>query len=116
MEAYRLKIYVGMYAASLGSLDAIVFTAGAGECDPVLRKSIITGSEQFGIKIDREKNLAAVNKKEALISTDDSRVKIFVIPTNEEIVFIEDVVAILEGRYRTGADFKYSFESEDYVP
>lgn len=116
MEAYRLKTFIGAYAAAIGSLDAVVFTAGAGESDPTLRERVIDGLEQFGVRLDKNRNLAAVNKKEELISADDSSVKIFVIPTNEEIVFIEDVVAILEGRYKAGADYKYSFESEDYAP
>ncbi len=115
MEAYRLKKYIGSYIASIGNVDAIVFTAGAGEMDTNLRERVLTGLETLGIKLDKEKNKAAkVRCKESLISTEDSKIKIFVIPTNEEIVFIEDVVAILEGRYDVHTNFTYSFQDKNY--
>jgi len=115
IESYKLRKYVGAYLAALGKVDALVFTAGAGELNWKLREKVLAGLEGLGIKIDRKKNEAAISRdKESLISADDSALKVFVIPTDEEIVFIEDVVAILEGRYETHTHFTYSFEDPKY--
>lgn len=115
IEAYRLRKYIGAYLAALGRTDAIVFTAGAGEKNWKLRQGVLEGMETLGIKLDRKSNQAAQSpEKESLISARDSKVKVFVIPTDEEIVFIEDVVAILEGRYETHTHFEYSFEDPKY--
>ncbi|MCX5749687.1 MAG: acetate kinase [Candidatus Saganbacteria bacterium] len=115
MEAYRLKKIIGSYIASIGQVDAIVFTAGAGEMDANLRARTLAGLESLGIKFDPVKNgNAKTHGVESVISADDSKIKIFVIPTNEEQVFIEDVVAIIEGRYDIHTKFTYSFQSEDY--
>jgi acetate kinase len=115
MEAYRLKKFIGSYLASIGDTDAIVFTAGAGEMDTNLRQRVLDGLEPLGIKVDKEKNSNAKTRdRESVISTPDSKIKILVIPTNEELVFIEDVVAILEGRYDVHTNFTYSFQSKDY--
>lgn len=115
IEAYRLKKYIGTYLAALGRVDAVVFTAGAGELNPKLRHDVLTGLENLGIKLDVSVNEKTRSReKETLISTADSPVKVYVIPTDEEIVFIEDVVAILEGRYETHTHFKYSFEDPKY--
>lgn len=115
IETYRLKKYIGAYLAGLGSVDAIVFTAGAGEMNWKLRERVLEGMEGLGIKLDKKKNeKAQSHEKESLISTNDSPIKVFVIPTDEEIVFIEDVVAILEGRYETHTHFTYSFEDPKY--
>ncbi len=107
IESYRLKKLIGEYYAVLGGLDAVIFTAGVGENSSIARKMVCDGLEHFGIYIDNEKNEKA--NSEADISTDLSPVKIFLIPTNEELVIIEDVKAILEGTY-SSPDFKYSFE------
>ena len=115
MEAYRLKKYIGAYSAALGKVDAIVFTAGAGELNWQLREKVLTGLEDLGVKFDAIKNKAAVFRdRETDISADGSAVKVLVIPTDEEIVFIEDVVAILEGRYDIHTRFRYSFEDANY--
>lgn len=114
IEAYRLRKYIGSYLAALGHVDAIVFTAGAGEKNTALRNRVVAGLDQLGIRLDQAKNDAAQGQGERLISSDDSVIKVFVVPTDEEIVFIEDVVAILEGRYQTHTHFKYSFEEADY--
>lgn len=115
IESYRLKKYVGAYLAALGKVDAVVFTAGAGEMNWKLRERVLEGIEGLGIKLDKKRNEAAVShEKESEISAEDSPVKVFVIPTDEEIVFIEDVVAILEGRYETHTHFTYSFEDPKY--
>jgi acetate kinase len=115
IETYRLRKYIGAYLSALGKVDAIVFTAGAGELNWELRQGVLQGMEHLGIKFDADKNqMACSREKESLISREDSPIKIFVIPTDEEIVFIEDVVAILEGRYETHTHFKYSFEDPKY--
>lgn len=85
MEVYcrRIKGYVGNYYAQLGTLDAITFTAGVGENDTVVREQSLAGLAELGIEIDLERN--AVRSREArLISTDTSRVQVWVVPTNEE--------------------------------
>lgn len=80
---YRIKKYIGTYTAVLGKLDAIVFTGGIGENNPVLRADVCDGQMQIGIEIDAERNQAK-SSDERLISTDASRVKVYVIPTDEE--------------------------------
>jgi acetate kinase len=115
IETYRLKKYIGAYLAALGKVDAIVFTAGAGEMNWKLRQRVLEDMENLGLKLDKNKNEKAQSReKEFLISTEDSPIKVFVIPTDEEIVFVEDVVAILEGRYETHTHFTYSFEEPKY--
>jgi len=93
--AYRAKKYIGAYYAILGGLDGLVFTAGIGENSPYIRKSICSGLEHLGILIDDERN--TVRRKEALISRDDSRVQVMVIPTNEELVIARDTWRIARG-------------------
>jgi acetate kinase len=110
VEAYRLKKYIGMYMAVLGRTDAIVFTAGVGENAGAIRQLALEGLENLGIIIDKEKNLSTFSKHgETEISTKDSKVKVFVIPTNEELVFVEDVVAILNGTYKEHMQHDYTF-------
>jgi acetate kinase len=110
IEAYRLKKYIGSYYAVLGRVDAIVFTAGVGENAGIIRQKALEGLEELGIKIDKEKNLKTFSKSgETEISTPDSKVKVFVIPTNEELVFVEDVVAILQNSYSDHTEYPYSF-------
>ena len=116
IEAYRIKKYIGAYYAALGRLDAIVFTAGVGEMSPEIRGKSLENMESLGVKLDRERNEAArTRNKELVISADDSRVKVLVIPTDEEYVFTADVVAILENRYDVHTNFEYSFQRPDYV-
>ena len=75
----------------------------------------MAGLDNLGIKFDAGKNKSAVSRdRETDISADDSPVKVLVIPTDEEIVFIEDVIAVIEGRYTTHTHFKYSFEDPKY--
>ena len=115
IEVYRLKKYIGAYLAALGKIDAMVFTAGAGELNWKLREAVLKDLAGLGLVLDPKKNAAAVSReRESLISADDSPIKIYVIPTDEELVFIEDVVAILEGRYETHTHFTYSFENPKY--
>ncbi|MBC7331929.1 MAG: acetate kinase [Synergistetes bacterium] len=116
IEAYRLRKYIGAYSFALGSVDAIVFTAGVGEMSPEVREKALEGLDFFGIKVDSKRNAVAKSRNaETFIHDDSSKVKIFVIPTDEELVFVEDVVAILEGRYDIHTNFKYSFEDPNFV-
>ena len=115
MEAYRLKKYIGAYAAVLGRLDALIFTAGVGEMSDLIRSKVLEGLSILGIKYDPEKNrLAKTRNAESDISSPDSKVKIFIIPTDEELVFVEDVVSLLEGSYDIHTNFKYSFQDSNY--
>ncbi|GAB4184178.1 MAG: acetate kinase [Geothermobacteraceae bacterium] len=115
IEGYRLKKYIGSYCAALGRLDAVVFTAGVGEMGWKIREKALEDLEHIGIKLDREVNRNTMTrKKETMISTADSPVKVFVIPTDEELVFTEDVVAILEETYTDHMNFKYSFSSPEF--
>jgi acetate kinase len=116
MEAYRLKKYIGSYMAVIGRLDAVVFTAGVGEMGWPIRERAIEGLEHLGIYLDKERNKGAMTRKrESLITTDDSPVKVYVIPTDEELVFTEDVAAILAGTYTDHMNFQYTFSSPDFV-
>lgn len=102
MEAHNVKKYIGAFMAELGRVDAIVFTAGVGENDDYLREKFCSGLENLGIKLDKAKNAAALARKgvdRAVISTDDSKVKIFMIATNEELVIVEDTLAIMNNTY-----------------
>lgn len=91
---YRVKKYIGAYAAVMGGVDAIVFTGGIGENSPDVRKKTCEGLEFLGIKIDEEKNNSS--EKEKIITTDDSKVKVLVIPTNEELVIALDTAEIVK--------------------
>ncbi|MDD2335861.1 MAG: propionate kinase, partial [Geobacteraceae bacterium] len=109
-----LKKSIGGYMAILGRLDAVVFTAGVGERGWQIREKALEGLGHMGIFLDKERNREAVKGSECLISTDDSPVKVFVIPTDEELVFTEDVAAILNGSYSDHMDFEYSFARADF--
>jgi acetate kinase len=116
MECYRLRKYIGAYIAVLGQVDAIVFTAGVGEMSPVIREKTLAGLENLGIKLDPVRNaLSHTRDAETLISADDSPIKVFVIPTDEELVMTEDTVALMEGTYKPHMAFEYSFAASDYV-
>jgi len=116
MECYRIKKYIGAYTAAIGKVDAIVFTAGVGEFSPVIREKVCAGLEHLGVKIDPAKNaMARTRNAETCISADDSAVKIFVIPTDEELVMTEDAYALMAGTYDVHTNFTYSFQSHDYV-
>ena len=116
MECHRLKKYIGAYSALLGKVDALVFTAGVGEMAPHIRLGSAKGLDNIGIKLDLEKNrLAQCRNAELAINTDDSPVKIFVIPTDEELVMTEDAYALVHGTYDVHINFTYSFQHKDYV-
>jgi acetate kinase len=117
LECHRLKKYIAGYAALLGGrVDAIVFTAGVGEMGGHIRKGSCIGLEVIGAKLDEHKNeVCHCRNGEFEISTDDSKVKILVIPTDEELVITEDAYALMEGTYDVHTNFHYTFESKDYV-
>ena len=91
--AYEVRKYIGSYAAALGGLDCLVFTAGVGENSGEMRARICQNLEYLGVKIDPEKN--NIRGKEAIISTDDSKVTVWVIPTNEELMIAQDTAALV---------------------
>ena len=116
MECHRLKKYIGAYAAMLGRVDAVVYTAGVGEMALHIREGATKGLENIGIKLDLEKNrIATCRNAELEISTDDSPTKIFVIPTDEELVMTEDAYALMNGTYDVHMNFTYSFQHKEYV-
>ena len=91
MYVDRIQKFIGQYLAVLNGADALVFTAGIGENSVPVREAILSGLTWFGIEVDPEKNVFGV---EGEISTPHSRVKVFVIPTDEELVIARDVEAL----------------------
>ncbi len=91
--SYRVKKYIGAYAAVLGSLDAVVFTGGIGENAPTVRKNILSGLQSLGITLDTGKNEESSNK-ERVITSDDSKVQVFVIPADEEACIARDTYEV----------------------
>ncbi|HOC52896.1 MAG TPA: acetate kinase [Caldisericia bacterium] len=116
IETYRLKKYIGAYYFALEHVDAIIFTAGVGEMSSVIRGRTLDGLEEVGIVYDKRKNeISKTRNAETEITGEGSKVRIFVIPTDEELVFVEDTVALLEGKYDIHTNFRYSFEEPDYL-
>ncbi|MBP3227309.1 MAG: acetate kinase [Bacteroidaceae bacterium] len=94
MYNYRIKKYIGSYAAAMGGVDIVVFTAGVGEHQWDVREAACTDMEFLGIRLDVEKN-RSVNGEEAVISTPDSPVTVCVIPTDEELLIARDTLALV---------------------
>ena len=92
MFCYQVKRYIGAYAAAMGGVDAIVFTAGVGENDIHTRQQVCEGLEFLGVKLDAERN--NVRGKATEISAADSKVKVFLIPTNEELAIAQDTLRL----------------------
>jgi acetate kinase len=116
MEVYRLKKYIGSYAAALGRVDALVFTAGVGEMAPLIRTKVLEGLDNLGIVTTPDKSMnSRTRNAETDITGEGSKTKVFVIPTDEELVMTEDAVALVEGTYDVHTKFTYSFQSKDYV-
>ena len=90
--AYEVRKYVGAYAAAMGGVDAVIFTAGVGENDKVIRAMACEGLEFMGLKLDEAAN--DVRGKETVISAADSKVKVLLIPTNEELMIAIDTAAL----------------------
>jgi acetate kinase len=95
MYHYRIKKYIGAYAAALGGLDMIIFAGGIGENGPETRKAICANLDYLGVTIDPAKN-DNLRGKEKVISKDDTPVKVMVIPTNEELVIAQDTLEIVK--------------------
>ena len=95
MLCYQIKKYIGSYSAAMGGLDAIVFTAGIGEHAPYIREHALSGLEYLGVKLDLDRNNFGHSGTPVKISTDDSRVAVYMIPTNEELVIASDTEAIV---------------------
>ena len=91
---YKVKKYIGAYAAALGGVDAIVFTAGVGENDRGVREKVLSGLEYLGVDVDFDFNNSCPRGEEVEISKPTSRVKVFVIPTDEEMMIARDTAAL----------------------
>lgn len=97
--AYQVKKYIGSYAAAMNGLDAVVFTAGMGENNPELRERACADMEYLGIKIDKEVNAKAHHQSNTVeLSTPDSKVKVYLIPTNEELMIASDTERIVKAQ------------------
>ncbi len=115
IESYRIKKYIGAYAAAVGGIDAVVFTAGVGEMGSLTRAGSLEDLDFLGIKCDPEKNsISRTRNAETDISAKGSKVKVFVIPTDEERVFVEDVAGLLGGKYDIHTKFNYTFQHPEY--
>jgi len=95
VQTYRTRKYIGAYMAVLGQVDSLVFTAGIGENDAVVRARSVEGLGFLGVEIDERRNVGRI-KQPTLISTDSSRVQIWVIPTNEELAIAREAVGLLK--------------------
>lgn len=95
MFVYSVRKYIGSYTVQMGGVDAIVFTAGVGENDAKMREAITNNLEFMGVCIDTEKN-AGVHGDEEIVSTPDSKVKVLVVPTNEELMIARETSALLK--------------------
>ena len=116
IEAHRVKKYIGAYQAVLGRVDALVFTAGVGEFAWFMREKILDGLEGAGIAYDPAKNeLSHTRNTETLISRPDSKIPVYIIPTDEELVMTEDAYALMSGSYDIHTRFNYTFQSKNYV-
>jgi acetate kinase len=96
----RVKKYIGAYLAELGGTDALAFTGGIGENSPVIRERITAGLASLGIEIDANANKSFVAGKEGEITNPGSRIKTFVIPTNEELLIARDTVRCIKNAPR----------------
>jgi acetate kinase len=96
VQTYRNRKYIGAYMAVLGRVDAIVFTAGIGENDPIVRAESLRGLEQFGVVLDAQRNEER-SRDARCISSEGSRVRVFVIPTNEELAIARETVGVVRG-------------------
>ncbi|MDR3336766.1 MAG: acetate kinase [Treponema sp.] len=116
MEAHRVKKYIGAYQAVLGRVDALVFTAGVGEFAAFMREKILEGLEGIGIEYDTPANkIACTRNTESVISKAGSKIPVYIIPTDEELVMTEDAYALMAGTYDVHTKFTYSFQKKDYV-
>ncbi len=108
--SYQVKKYIGAYAAAMGGIDALVFTAGIGENNSDIRKRIVEGMEFVGIEIDDEKNRS--RGIEIDVSKPNAKVKTLIIPTNEELAIARETVSLLNNFKHDSADKSYFCEKE----
>ena len=94
MFCHRIKKYIGTYAAGMGGLDVLVFTAGIGENDPLVREVACAGMDYIGLKIDKARNQSP--EREKVISADDSKVTVLVVPTNEELMIARETKRLVQ--------------------
>ena len=95
MLQYQIKKYIGSYAAAMNGLDAVLFTGGIGENAWEVREGVCKDMEFFGIKIDTEKNKSTRGEL-IKISTPDSKVEVWIVPTNEELLIARDTLAMIK--------------------
>jgi len=93
---YRARKYIGAFLAAMGGADAVVFTGGIGENSPDIRARICAGMEWSGLRVDAEKNEQTVGR-EGIISTADSKLQAYAIPTDEELLIARDTVRVIKG-------------------
>jgi len=116
IEAHKVKKYIGGYYAALGRVDALVLTAGVGEFAWFMREKYLDGLEDIGFAFDPKKNKTACTRNaETIISKPESKIPIYIIPTDEELVMTEDAYALMKGTYDTHTHFTYSFQSKNYI-
>ena len=96
MYAYRIKKYIGAFAAAMGGVDVVVFTGGVGENRHEVREAVCEGLEFLGIRLDKEQNAKIMFGKDGIISTPDSKVKVVVLPTDEELMIAQDTMALVK--------------------
>ena len=96
MFVYSVRKFLGQYVVAMGGVDAIVFTAGIGENTPMIREAILKNTEFLGIEVDSEKNNQAIRGAQMEISSDSSKVKVLVIPTNEELMIAKETQELLK--------------------
>ena len=96
MYAYRIKKYIGAFAAAMGGVDVIIFTGGVGENRHEVREAVCENMEFLGIKLDKEQNAKIMFGKDGIISTPDSKVKVVVLPTDEELMIAQDTMGLVK--------------------
>ena len=96
MYAYRIKKYIGAFAAAMGGVDVIIFTGGVGENRHEVREAVCENMEFLGVKLDKEQNAKIMFGKDGIISTPDSKVKVVVLPTDEELMIAQDTLALIK--------------------
>jgi acetate kinase len=97
MFCYRIRKYIGSYLAAMDGAQAILFAGGIGENAASVRTTVCEGLGWMGVKLDEQRNRATVNGAEGKISTDDSRIEVWVVPTDEELLIARDTVRVVEG-------------------
>ena len=94
MLTYEIKKYIGSYTAAMNGLDVVIFTGGIGENAPEVRRDVCADMDFFGIKLDNAKN-DEIKGKLCKISAPDSKVEVWVVPTNEELLIARDTLALI---------------------